>query len=712
MRTRLLLAVVCVAIVAAACTHASTPSTTPPPPSTSPPPSGEPAAMIIPMGGTDFATLRDVPLLGDTPAYAGPATPHALDGVDYSSRLDPLLTPDVRAQLARDGFVIVPGDRKLFFEIYDEIPNSVFGAPGTVYVTTDVAYHYWHLVYDKVLRTLEEDVFLPKLEQLASAMLASATEQADAMRGTPMADEASRVAQLAQVEATVLGLPVASMGPLATKELALIRQHAQLTTSPITGARTDYSLYTPRGHYTRSAALTRYFVAMSLLGQTAFAFPSDQSPADEAAVARGALMAARLVTKAGGATPETINLWRDLYEATAFLVGAADDYTPAEMVTATDAVKAGSSTKPQRLTDADMRAIVDELLASRDVRIDPENPSMRLMGVRFTLDSWVLDQLIYPNVGTDATPRLFPSPLDLASAFKSPLAARIQHDDEQDRYKHYGSQMAKMRTAVAQVPIEGWGSSVYSAWLWAISPMFVPHGAAFPDTMQTPTWSAKALQTGFGSYAELKHDNILYVKQAGAEGAGPGPEYVIRNWVEPDPVVYERLAAVDDLMHTGLADRGLLSEEAKGLLVDLAKLYDFWATIATDELAAQPISDQDNARLNETGSVLEALWVRTSDMGRYQGGSANITDDESAIVADIARGGDQVVEVATGRIDTILVIVPDDRGGFQIAIGAAYSYYEFLQPASNRLTDEAWRAMLAQGSQPDRPAWEDVFLAG
>jgi hypothetical protein len=71
----------------------------------------------------------------------------------------------------------------------------------------------------------------------------------------------------------------------------------------------------------------------------------------------------------------------------------------------------------------------------------------------------------------------------------------------------------------------------------------------------------------------------------------------------------------------------------------------------------------------------------------------------------------QVVEIGTGRVDTIYVIVPDDHGGFQLAQGAVYSYYEFLQPLSNRLTDEAWRAMLDAGQQPDRPVWEGVFLS-
>lgn len=33
------------------------------------------------------------------------------------------------------------------------------------------------------------------------------------------------------------------------------------------------------------------------------------------------------------------------------------------------------------------------------------------------------------------------------------------------------------------------------------------------------------------------------------------------------------------------------------------------------------------------------------------------------------------------------------------------SYYEFKHPMNDRLTDEAWRALLASPEKPDRPKW-------
>lgn len=81
------------------------------------------------------------------------------------------------------------------------------------------------------------------------------------------------------------------------------------------------------------------------------------------------------------------------------------------------------------------------------------------------------------------------------------------------------------------------------------------------------------------------------------------------------------------------------------------------------------------------------------------------------MVADIATGPNGVVEIATGQIESIFVIVPGRNGGFALARGGVYSYYEFMSPPGVRLTDEAWRASLGAGTAPARPGWESVFRA-
>jgi hypothetical protein len=55
------------------------------------------------------------------------------------------------------------------------------------------------------------------------------------------------------------------------------------------------------------------------------------------------------------------------------------------------------------------------------------------------------------------------------------------------------------------------------------------------------------------------------------------------------------------------------------------------------------------------------------------------------------------------------VLVPIE-GEWYVARGGVYSYYEFLHPISNRLTDEEWKDMLSSGKAPDRERWIKKYI--
>jgi len=69
-----------------------------------------------------------------------------------------------------------------------------------------------------------------------------------------------------------------------------------------------------------------------------------------------------------------------------------------------------------------------------------------------------------------------------------------------------------------------------------------------------------------------------------------------------------------------------------------------------------------------------------------------------------------VLEVGTGGCD-LLVIAIDNQDDRAVYVGPVYSYYEFPQPAGDRLTDEQWQGMLGSGEAPARPDWSESFLA-
>ena len=78
--------------------------------------------------------------------------------------------------------------------------------------------------------------------------------------------------------------------------------------------------------------------------------------------------------------------------------------------------------------------------------------------------------------------------------------------------------------------------------------------------MQNRAWARKELSTFLGSWAELKHDTVLYAKQVYAEAGGGNMDVDDRGYVEPNPLVFGRLAALAKTTREGLQARQLICE--------------------------------------------------------------------------------------------------------------------------------------------------------
>ena len=115
--------------------------------------------------------------------------------------------------------------------------------------------------------------------------------------------------------------------------------------------------------------------------------------------------------------------------------------------------------------DAAVQKVVAALVKARPVRINPDRAAIRFLGTRFVIDSYILDQLVYPNVGTSEKPRLLPSALDLAAVLGSDFAYQVEQKAGASSYANYDSQVAKLKQEVADRPAADWGSTVYDAWL-------------------------------------------------------------------------------------------------------------------------------------------------------------------------------------------------------------------------------------------------------
>jgi hypothetical protein len=661
-------------------------------------------------------------------SFTGYDLPLDLSGVPNLGGFE--LSDEQRALLSQNGFVVdFPGPEVYheFYQIYEDFRYS----SEPMFVTTDSVLHVYHLLFDKILRDLEVTYFIPTLESLTATMLEASQEQLGSLIGSPLEEPARRNVAFFAVASRLLGNTnpaPADVSAMVDAEYALIDGAGGPSQSPIWFRDDlapdlvlieDYSQYIPRGHYTRSEDLERYFRTMMWYGRLTYRL------VDPFETQRALLIAHALRTATAADGTPAVDLWQRIYEPTTFLVGKADDLSYFEYGALADEVF-GEGAAIEAYGDADRLAA---FLAAAEELPPPQVNSMwvwiwqdqetvtkgfRFMGQRFTIDAYVFQQMIWRRVGTSDNPRGLPTALDFFAALGSDDALQILEDLGHREYANFDTQMERVRGELAALETDSWTQNVYWAWLYALQPLITVHDERFPEFMRTEAWRLRDLNAALGSYTELKHDTILYAKQVMAEMGG-GPPEVIRGYVEPNPEAFARMLALAEMTRDGLQARGLLSSNIQGALANLIDLLGFLRRTAEAELAGETLTDEDYLRIQFVGGELEALTLAAADCEEEGPACRDLQDQQAALVADIATGlspefpGIAALEEGVGRPTRIYVVLPDST--MRLAVGAVFSYYEFVVPASDRLTDEAWQAMLEAGTNPPPPGWTEAFMA-
>ncbi len=595
------------------------------------------------------------------------------------------------------GFFAMRDGGSEFFEVYESNRYNLF--PN--FVTVDSMTHTYHLYFAHLQRSVERNHLAGALGELSATMLATACAQLEALRGTAWETAALRVCAFFGVGASLLGtasgIPAEAQATVDA-ELQLIGAAAGVDASPLTGTDADYSQYIVRGYYEGDPALEAYFRAMMWYGGVAFLQREED-------LDRTALLVT-LALHGGGA-----DLWEKIYLVTSFFAGASDDLGYYEYLPLVEEAYGAVPAAADLPADEEGWARFHELTGQTpapsinsvpvmDTGTDDdhrdENKGFRFMGQRYSLDAQILQELMYSIVGENSLgeQRLLPDVLDVPAAFGSDTALSILDSQGATDYAGYSEQMEALRAGIDQAGDTLWNASLASQWLAMLRPLAEPVGEGYPRFMQDPLWVRKDLQSFAGSYAELKHDTVLYAKQAMAEmGGGPIEERDDRGYVEPRPTVFGKLAALVAATSDGLARLGLLDEADAENLAILQQLASQLETIARKELRNELPTDEEFELIRTYGGQLEHFWQEV-----YK----DETDDEyfttrdfpAALVTDIATDPNgRVLEIGTGNVSTLYAVVPVD-GTLRIASGSVYSFYQFVQPIDQRVTDSTWRQIL------------------
>jgi len=584
-----------------------------------------------------------------------------------------------------------------------------------IFVTTDSLLHAYHVLYDYVLREAEASRLVTLLKDLTEYLSRASEDQYSAI-------ENSRLTEAARLNVAYFCVAGRLLDPSfavpdyveeeVDSELTLIRQHGGFAVSPVFGVKEDYSQYVPRGHYTRSEELKAYFRAMMWYGRMTFTL---RMGPDEGSIEIGRrhtrqalLIASSLSTGSVNGVP-ALRVWEDVYEPTTFFVGRTDDLNIYDYLDLARSLRRSGKPEEDLSSDEWVDSFISKALELRKPKISSTGSTanmqgFRFMGQRFIPDSYILQEVVY-----NKTSRLMPKGLDVMSALGSERA--WWHLRDEWASYNYKEQMEKLKREFASMTVDNWTQNLYWLWLYTLRPLLTPASEGYPSFMLNDAWTDKELLTALGSWTELRHDTILYAKQSYTERTSvPLQPTLTKGYVEPLPEVYGRLASLARMTRDGLVSRGLLSEEFERRLDTMEELSRMLMEISAKELEEKPLTEEEYEAIWNIGSTLEGIVTIPAEMSSI----ATDTDSRMPIVADVHTDPNTgtVLEEATGYPLLIHVVVPVE-GKLYIAAGACFSYCEFGQPLSNRLTDEAWQDLLNKGSAPPMPSWaESIFPSG
>ena len=609
------------------------------------------------------------------------------------------LSPSEREMLGRNGFVVAPSSHEQFFQLYvsnwwDSIPS---------FVTPDLMLQLFHLSVNSTLRRVEEDRLFSDVVGFSRGMAARFNDS-----GQP------RLAAYFGVACRLLGVEVrleAAPDSLCQAELERIEGHAGRAESAIFPFMLDYSLFQPRGHYTSSDTLRRYFRAMMWYGTAPFPLEDpDLSPEELRALTQDAVRMSLAIAQSDSME----QLWHEILDITSFFSGPSEAYTSPEYLSALARMQTEVDTADYRNWTAPetgfTSALAKELKRVRGRRIHqvavgiPTGPQFRLFGQRYVPDTDIMQRLVeWPD-------RPFPKGLDVFAAFGSERAQHILTDvyREQDRWPPYPESLARVKAEFVKKDTEFWYQNVYYAWLYALQALNQPTPKHAPQFTQNQAWQDKSLSTSTGSWSELRHDAILYAEGTLAEADVPD---MTKGYVEPNPEFYARLQRAVETIERLLAGRSLETGRIREDLLWFRQTLGALRAISEKELAGTPLADDELSLIWNIGNDVEGISCRLVDESIEQWHQVQGAERFMACIADVATSGDTCLEVGVAAGNTIYALVPID-GKWTLTRGAVFSYREFEWPVSDRLTDEKWQQMVRDGKAPAPPIWTRSFMAG
>lgn len=677
-------------------------------------------------------------------------------------------TPEERTHLEHNGFFVTD---RLKFEQFKRAYAYIYWKDWPVLITTDSILHALHQTYDELLKQIEVSILTDKLIELlreTRAYVRSHADKDERLKSYMAELDVYLSAPLVLLQSDFFfKFPQSNdLPPVIWDQLKKIRQinhpgyHSNHrvdengTIPQVIGIETvdlfglkreiDFTLFQARGHYDDPYELIAYFAAMTWLALLDFCFVTYDDFGNPL-LQRGQLVAAHLLREAieGAGQRENWNAIDQLLQA---FIGWSDNITlngldqfieDVGIDTPLDYLETDESTMLHLLLEENYghQTINGEIRGAikNQLRSTPKAISFALIGQRFTIESWIMQELVYDRliVNGAKVPRAYPSTLDVMYALGNDRA--LIHLNSELEHFGYRQNLDDLRQQVSTYSSEFWENSFYDHWLQTIRTLnHQPESPHLPQMMKSPAWSDKMLHTQLASWTQLRHDNILYIKPPSASAmvcefpagyvepypafyaalsqyARFGRQVMTHAPVREMPEQYEQIKEcleAQDLIWTEREKqlRPYLSAHIRQTVLtyfeNLEKVAARLEALSLKELAGESFNEDDNLFLR---SVMVRKFVGDTHYGGYTEedwtGWYNdllpFGDESPRLVADVFTNLNKdiapvgVLHMGTGE-PVVMIAGANDT----VYIGPVFTCYEHLEAGSppNRLTDDEWYA--------------------
>ena len=509
----------------------------------------------------------------------------------------------------------------------------------------------------------------------------------------------------------------------AAKEIDKSELYGQYSDTQVT----DYTQFTPRSHYSKNSTLRAYFRTMMYLGRNSYFLSKDVGVTD------ASLLAAQIGLPGKNGAP--LDYWKKIVTVTDFYVGQSDDLSYNEwqgyltkivnnneqlkLVGNAELInKITSSLNTLRLPKILSDVVIDESIADKTKSdLLRQSLSFRVFGQKFTYDASVLNDLTGGQEKSEVKLPSTPTALFISAIFGDKTAEKYSTDflqreagftpEEADKFL---VKLNLKKDEVSKVTKEQWFGSIGSAWLYVLGSLTKTFDSTYPTYMQSLAYLDKQIQTFLGSYAELKHDTLLYAKQSYAELGGGGGDMpippVVKGFVEPNIDFWQRFSDLLDRTESLYVNNGLfVNHSALERLKSFKEITAFYKRIAEAELAGTQISDEDYERLR-----VENLSFMVQP---YTPIEADENSGKVALVADVHTDAlkNQILYEATARPYLMWTLVGNENSPRLVA-GLVYNHYEFTGPLTTRTTDEVWKDQVYNNTDkmPAKNSWYQSLI--